>query len=72
MEDDALLSAAQVAERLGVDRSHIARLVKLGRLPAQRVGRSYVFRAGDVAAYQPKHGGWPRGRPRKRPEGASE
>jgi len=66
MEDDALLSAAEVAQRLGVDRSHVSRLAKSGALPSRRIGRSYVFRAADVAAYQPKHAGWPRGRPRKK------
>ena len=52
MKDDpnALLSTAQVASRLGVTRQRILELIEEERLPAQKVGRAYVVRLGDVAA----------------------
>ncbi|HEY9405787.1 MAG TPA: helix-turn-helix domain-containing protein [Pyrinomonadaceae bacterium] len=49
-DPNELLSTAQVGERLGVTRQRVLELIEGKRLPAQKVGRAYVVRLGDVAA----------------------
>lgn len=56
----ALLSVAQVAARLGVGRRRVVDLIREGRVPAEKVGRSYVVRADDLAGYAPRPAGAPR------------
>jgi excisionase family DNA binding protein len=51
-ERDTLLSTAEVATQLGVTRQRVLELITSERLPAIKVGRSYVVRAGDVAALE--------------------
>lgn len=66
MPDD-LLTTDQAAERIGISRQHVQRLVKDGTLPAERVGaRLYLIPAAAVAAYAvPQTGrGWRRGKGR--------
>jgi excisionase family DNA binding protein len=50
--DNELLSTAEAGERLGVTRQRILELITAGRLPARKVGRSYVVRAGDVSSLE--------------------
>jgi excisionase family DNA binding protein len=50
MKDEALLSTADVAARLEVTRQRVLELIGEERLPAIKVGRSYVVRADDLAA----------------------
>jgi excisionase family DNA binding protein len=50
--DNELLSTAEVGARLGVTRQRVLELITDERLPAKKVGRSYVVRAGDVAALE--------------------
>jgi excisionase family DNA binding protein len=45
------LSSEQAAARLGVTRAAINQAIHKGTLPAQRVGRCWIIRAEDVAAY---------------------
>jgi excisionase family DNA binding protein len=47
-EADRLLSTAEVAAQLGVSRQRILELITEDRLPARKVGRSYIIRAADV------------------------
>ena len=47
---DKLLSTAEVAAQLGVTRQRVLELITEGRLPAIKVGRAYVVRAGDVSS----------------------
>lgn len=49
-EADELLSTAEVAANLGVTRQRVLELITGERLPARKVGRSYVVRASDVSA----------------------
>jgi excisionase family DNA binding protein len=44
-----LLTARQVTERLGVDKSTVYRMADDGRLPAVRIGRQWRFPAAEVA-----------------------
>jgi excisionase family DNA binding protein len=46
--EDALIDTNEVAERLGISRRHAWSLVKDGKLPAQKVGRTYVIRESDL------------------------
>jgi excisionase family DNA binding protein len=48
MSSDELLSTAEVGKRLGVTRQRVLELITEGRLPARKVGRAYIVRAGDV------------------------
>ena len=52
MRDDPskLLSTAEVAAHLDVTRQRVLELITEQRLLAIKVGRSYVVRAGDLAA----------------------
>lgn len=52
MRDDPskLLSTAEVAAHLDVTRQRVLELISDQRLPAIKVGRAYVVRAGDLAA----------------------
>jgi hypothetical protein len=59
MADDDLISGAEAAKILGVSRQRLAELADLERVPRTRVGRSWVYRRGDVEAVERM----PRGRP---------
>lgn len=48
MKNDDFLSTSQVADKLGVTRQRALELIVSGRLPAQKVGNSYIVRASDV------------------------
>ncbi len=63
MNDDELLTMTQAAERLGMHRTAVHKAVHQGRLPAQRVGSTWIVKLEDVEEYgrRPKHAG---GRPR--------
>ncbi len=56
-----LLSAKDVAEKLGVSDRRVRFLITSGKLPASRVGNSYVIQESDlkVVAYRKN------GRPKK-------
>ena len=52
LDDDALLSATQVAEIFGVERRTVLTWAMRGQLPAQRfTKRTIRFRAADVRAH---------------------
>jgi excisionase family DNA binding protein len=46
--EDALIDTNEAAERLGISRRHAWSLVKDGKLPAQKVGRTYVIKTSDL------------------------
>jgi len=48
--DDTFLSVAEAASVLNVHRTRINQLIDTGKLPATRVGRSYVIREADLEA----------------------
>ena len=47
-ERDELLSLDTAARASGFNADHLRRLVRSGKLPAQRRGRRLLFRAGDL------------------------
>jgi excisionase family DNA binding protein len=62
---DRLLSATEAAARLGISPRRVQALVKAGRLPAQRIGRTLAIREADLAAFERLPQGWQKGRARK-------
>lgn len=61
VQEKSLLSVVEVALALGVTRGQVQKLIVAGRLPAQKVGRSYVVQAADLNEFERR----PVGRPRK-------
>ena len=59
-----LLSTVEVAARLNIHRVSVSRLVRSGKLPAQRVGNSWVVVEEDLVELEKNYEGR-RGRPRK-------
>jgi excisionase family DNA binding protein len=47
-----LLSITEAAEMLGVTRQAVGELVRRGRIPASKVGFSYILTRQDVLMYQ--------------------
>lgn len=43
-----MLSVIEAAEQLGVSRIRVNQLISEGRLPAQKVGRSFIIRESDL------------------------
>ena len=52
--DEPLLTVPQAAARLGLHRSRVFRLVRDGRLPAERHGRDWLIRESDLDAFAAK------------------
>jgi len=46
--EEKLLTTTQAAEILGLNRTQVFRLVKQGKIPAQRIGRNYFIKADDL------------------------
>ena len=60
-----LISTAEVAQRLGIHHYSVCRIIRDGRLRAQKIGKSWVVRSDDVAKLAKTYEGQP-GRPRNR------
>lgn len=58
-DGEQFLTVAEVAGRLRVYPSTVRRLIKAGRLPAIRVGRSIRVRERDFDAYTEPNRQWP-------------
>lgn len=54
-----LLSVAEAAERLGVTRGRVNQFISEERLPAQKVGRSYVIKENDLKLVKDRQNGRP-------------
>jgi excisionase family DNA binding protein len=55
-----LLSAKEVAEKLGVSDRRIRALITTGKLPATRVGNSYVIQESDLKIVAERKNGRPK------------
>lgn len=55
-----LISSAEAAERLGVHITRVQVLIREGRLPAQRIGRTYVVNEDDLKLVEVRKPGRPR------------
>ena len=49
--NEALLSAEDAAAKLGFTKQTVSRLIRLGKLPAQKVGNKWVIHDGDLAQF---------------------
>ena len=54
-----LLSVAEAAEKLGVTRGRVNQFITEGRLPAQRIGRSYAIKEADLDLIEKRQTGRP-------------
>jgi len=59
-----LLTTSEAAEQLGVSRRQVLTLIGQGRLPAEKIGRDYFIKQGDLRLVKV--------RPKGRPEGAKD
>src|SRR5688500_10694486 len=62
---DDLISVVDASRILNISRVSVGNNIRTGRLPARRVGRSYVLKRSDVEAFEPPSPGRPRKRPAK-------
>jgi excisionase family DNA binding protein len=60
-----MISTTQAARLLGVTPGRVVQHIAAGLLPAQKIGNSWVLDPADVAAFQPRPTGYPKGRKRK-------
>lgn len=54
-----LLSVMEAAKKLGVSRWRVNQFINDGRLPAQKIGRSYVIKESDIKFVQERKVGRP-------------
>jgi excisionase family DNA binding protein len=54
-----LIGTADAAARLGISKARVLRLILDGRLPANKVGNSYVINSKDLAKVQDRKPGRP-------------
>lgn len=54
-----LLSVAEAANKLGVTRARVNQFINDKRLPAQRIGRSFVIREEDLSFVENRKTGRP-------------
>ncbi len=58
-KETKLLSVIEAAEKLGVSRIRVNQFIDEGRLPAQKVGRSYVILESDLQFVENRQTGRP-------------
>ncbi len=58
-KEDNLLSVMEAAEKLGVSRWRVNQFINEGRLPAKKIGRSYVIKESDLEKLQERKVGRP-------------
>ena len=59
MENDKLLSVKDSAKILGVNHQRVQALISQGRLPAQKIGNSYVIKESDLKLVENRKPGRP-------------
>lgn len=47
-DSEEILSVQETADKLGLSRIRVNQLIDEGKLPAKKVGRSYVIKASDL------------------------
>jgi excisionase family DNA binding protein len=55
-----LISTSEAADRLGVHITRVQVLIREGRLPAQKIGRTYVIDEDDLKLVEDRKPGRPR------------
>jgi excisionase family DNA binding protein len=64
-----LISTSEAAERLGVHITRVQVLIREGRLPAQKIGRTYVIDEDNLKLVEDRKVGRP---PKSKPETSSK
>lgn len=59
MENDNLLSVRDAAKILEVNHQRVQALISQGRLPAQKIGNSYVIKESDLELVKDRKTGRP-------------
>ena len=59
MDNEKLLSVKESAEILGVNHQRVQVLISQGRLPAQKIGNSYVIKESDLELVKDRKTGRP-------------
>ncbi len=67
-----MLTTTQAATALRLTPGRVRQLIQAGALAATKAGRDWLLDPAVVAQYQPRGRGWPRGKPRKKPERTGE
>ena len=62
MSDAPLLSTRDAATRLGITPRRVVAFIRAGRLPALRVGRTWVIREADLELVKERRPGRPSNR----------
>ena len=58
-KESNLLSVIEAAEKLGVSRIRVNQFIDEGRLPAKKIGRSYVILESDLQLVENRQTGRP-------------
>ena len=73
MEAERALNVNQAAERLGVDPESVRRLIRLGKLPAAKIGHNWRLRPSDLdALFEARKRGGANAPPEPEPEPAAD
>ncbi len=51
MQHNEYISTIEAAEILGLDRTQVFRLVKAGKIPAEKIGRNFAIKKSDLGIY---------------------
>jgi excisionase family DNA binding protein len=62
MQEEQSIGTGEASEILNISRSRIARLIREGRLPAQKVGSTWVIKPSDLELVRERKPGFPKGR----------
>lgn len=54
MNNKKMLSVSEVAELMGISRTHVLRKISSGEIPATKVGRSFVVNRSDLPGIHKK------------------
>lgn len=50
MQQD-FISTSEAGEMLGLNRTQVFRLIKAGKIPAEKIGRNYAIKRSDLGIY---------------------
>jgi excisionase family DNA binding protein len=68
MEDEAMLTTSEVAERLNVSMRRVRALIEAGRLPSKQFGRDHLIKESDLKLVADRKPGRPFKQDEKSPE----
>lgn len=51
-QGEALISVAEASKMMGVSRVQVGTYIRTKKLPATRIGRTYVIRRADVLSFE--------------------